>query len=200
MSANKRRSPRASSLAGASPVAPPTPPVEPEAPADETAEPKPPLKKESEPKPAAKKGTKAPQSRTDTVRQGIYYSTPEEFSAAKSAYLADWQAGGQADTFARWIGQVIETHAARSVDERGRLARPTERVEGSAGFSRSFTLPADTVERMREAINADQAEGRWQSDSAWCGDAIAAAVDKARERAGGNLPQPPQRLPNRLRR
>lgn len=134
-----------------------------------------------------------------TVRQGIYI-TAEEFADAKAAYLADWQAGGQADTFAKWIGAVLDAHAARSAGERAELARPTGRSETRTGASRSFNIPSDTVERMRAAITKDQAAGRWPSDSAWCGDAIAAAVEQARARAGGELPAPPARLPNRLRR
>lgn len=51
---------------------------------------------------------------------------------------------------------------------------------------------------MRAAITADQQAGRWPSDSAWCGEAIAAAVDQARAQSGGSLPTPPPRLPNRL--
>jgi hypothetical protein len=51
---------------------------------------------------------------------------------------------------------------------------------------------------MRAAINADQQAGRWPSDSAWCSEAIASAVDAARTKNEGSLPTPPPRLPNRL--
>ncbi len=59
-------------------------------------------------------------------------------------------------------------------------------------------IPTDTVARMRAAINADQQAGRWPSDSAWCSEAIASAVDAARTKNDGSLPTPPPRLPNRL--
>lgn len=150
----------------------------------------------------AKPKAKAPAKRSgasDTIRLGIYV-TPEEYDAAKSAYLADWQHGGQADTLGKWISAALEAHAARSTAARARLARHGGRAENRTGASRSFAIPSDTGERMRAAINEDQAAGRWPSDSAWCGDAIAAAVDLAREQAGGELPQAPARLPNRLRR
>ena len=39
---------------------------------------------------------------------------------------------------------------------------------------------------------------RLASDSAWCSEAIAAAVDAARTKNDGSLPTPPPRLPNRL--
>ena len=133
----------------------------------------------------------------ETARLGIYL-TPEEFSAARAAYLADWSGGGTLDTFGRWIASAIDAHANRSPQQRATLARPQEPSEGRRGASRSFAVPADVVRRMREAITADQQAGRWLSDSAWCGDALAAAVAAARARNGGDLPTPPPRLPNRL--
>lgn len=133
-----------------------------------------------------------------TVRLGIYFH-PEEFDRAKAAYLADWQHGGQADTFARWIAAAMDTHARRSTQERAVLAKPANRDRGSGG-TRSFTLPADSVGRMRAAIAEDQAVNRWPTDSGWCGDAVAAAVGLAEQRAGGQLPPAPPRLPNRLTR
>lgn len=136
---------------------------------------------------------------SDTVRLGIYI-TPEDVDSAKSAYLADWQAGGHLDTFAKWMAYAFDAHAGRSVSERTRLARPSGRSETRTGSSRSFVIPTDTIARMREAIAQDQAADRWPSDSAWCSDAIAAAVERSRTRAGGTLPTAPARLPNRLRR
>lgn len=62
----------------------------------------------------------------------------------------------------------------------------------------AFSIPVDTVARMREVISADHQAGRWPSDSAWCGEASAAAVDQARSKNDGTLPTPPPRLPNRL--
>lgn len=104
---------------------------------------------------------------------------------------------GEADTFARWIAAAIDTYARRTPEQRAG-AKPRGRAEKRTGSSRSFAIPTDTVARMRAAITADQQAGRWPSDSAWCGEAIAAAVDQARNQAGGSLPTPPPRLPNRL--
>lgn len=136
---------------------------------------------------------------SSTTRLGLYL-TPQEFTDAKAAYLADWNAGGQADTIARWVAAAIDTHAARSTAERAQLARPVGRAAERTGTTRSFGIPSDTAARMRAAITNDQQADRWPSASAWCGDAIAAAVAAARRRDKGRLPTPPARLPNRLSR
>lgn len=142
------------------------------------------------------KRPKAEASTSGTARLGIYL-TPEEFDDAKAGYLADWGNGGEADTFARWIAAAIDTYAARTPKQRA-IAAPRGRAEERTGSTRSFSIPIATVARMRAAITADQQAGRWPSDSAWCGEAIARAVDRAREQNGGTLPTPPPRLPNRL--
>ncbi len=154
-------------------------------------------KQASAPKRAAKPGKAVKAAAGDTARLGIYL-TPEQFENAKAGYLADWTNGGQADTFARWIATAIDTHAARSTKQRADRAEPRGRADARTGFTRSFSIPVDTVARMRAAITADQHAGRWPSDSAWCGEAIALAVDAARTENGGDLPTPPLRLPNRL--
>ena len=145
------------------------------------------------PAPARKAATAAA---SDTARLGIYL-TPEEFDDAKAGYLAEWSNGGESDTFGKWIAAAIEAYAARTPKQRA-AAPARGRAEERTGYTRSFTIPSDTVGRMRAAITADQKAGRWPSDSAWCGEAIAAAVDQARDQNGGTLPTPPPRLPNRL--
>lgn len=147
----------------------------------------------------AKSGSKiAPTPPAGTTRAGIYFQ-PDEFEETKAAYLADWQNGGEADTFTRWIAAAIQTHAARTPAQRKQLARPEERAE-SRGLTRTFNLADETIARMRAGITADHGASRWLSDSSWCGEAVAAAVSLARERNGGVLPKPPARLPNRLKR
>lgn len=148
-------------------------------------------------KSATKTATAETKGVGQVTRLGIYV-TPQEFTDAKAAYLAAWQLGGEADTFAKWIGAAIDSHASRSVTERTELARPQERSAQRSGSTRSFAVASDVIARMRKAITADQQAGRFPSDSAWCGDAIAAAVQSTRQAAGGDLPTPPARLPNRL--
>lgn len=201
MSTPKRPAPRRSSLAGASPVRPPVEQAPEPAPA-EPAAPKPSVPTpQKQSKPTAKKAKSAPSApasgASETVRLGVYL-TPEEFTAAKAAYLAAWQLGGEADTFARWIASALDEHARREPSERAAGTQPKGRADTRTGASRSFNIPSDTAARMREAITTDQTEGRWLSDSAWMGEAIAAAVEQTRTANGGTLPTPPPRLPNRL--
>lgn len=132
-----------------------------------------------------------------TERIGIYLSK-DEFDDAKAGYLADWTNGGDADTFARWIAAAMDEHSNRTAEERKNDDRLRGRAEERAGSTRSFNIPSSTVTRMRAAIAADQQAGRWPSVSAWCAEAIALAVDEARQRNGGRLPTPPDRLPNKL--
>lgn len=133
----------------------------------------------------------------DTARLGIYL-TPVEFDDARASYLADWANGGDADTFARWIAGALDRHAARTAKQRAARDRLRGRSDARTGSTRSFSIPTSTMQRMRAAITADQQAGRWPSDSAWCAEAIALAVDDARKANGGTLPTPPARLPNRL--
>lgn len=133
----------------------------------------------------------------DTARLGIYL-TPVEFDDARASYLADWANGGEADTFARWIAGALDRHAARTAKQRAARDRLRGRSDARTGSTRSFSIPTSTMQRMRAAITADQQAGRWPSDSAWCAEAIALAVDDARKANGGTLPTPPARLPNRL--
>ena len=153
-----------------------------------------PKKVTPQPKNNTHAGTKA--GTTSNVRIGIYFHA-DDFTAAKAAYLADWNAGGQADTFAKWIAAALETHAACTPSSRAKNTRPAHGQTGR-GVTRSFDLPAETTERMKKAIVQDQQAERWVSMSDWCGDAVHAAAEAARSTNGGVLPTPPARLPNRL--
>lgn len=141
--------------------------------------------------------SRAASAASDTARVGVYL-TPTEFDRARAGYLADWQSGGDADTFARWITAALETHAERTPRQRAEQTTPRPRAAERSGSSRSFTIPTKSVDRMRAAIGADQHIGRWPTVSAWCAEAINLAVQAAQTRAGGVLPAPPARLPNRL--
>lgn len=149
--------------------------------------------------PATPKKKQASAPAGDTDRLGIYL-TPTEFDDARAAYLADWSNGGEADTFARWIAAALNDHAARTPSQRADRGGLRGRSEERTGSTRSFNIPTVTMKLMRAAITADQQAGRWPSDSAWAAEAIAIAVDGARQGNGGKLPTPPERLPNRLAR
>lgn len=149
--------------------------------------------------PAAKETAAPADTAGEVARVGIYL-TPEQFTGAKAAYLADWLNGGEANTFTRWIGEVLSTHAQRTPQERAERSMLRGRSTERTGSSRSFNVPTSAVEQMRAAITADHAVGRWPSDSAWCAEAIDLATEAAKEKNGGTLPTPPVRLPNRLTR
>lgn len=192
-----RPAPRKSSLAGASPVAPPPEEAATKAPAPPAAPSVTPQQRGETSRGQAKPAAAKQSTGSGTVRPGIYFHE-EEFMAAKSAFIADWRAGGTADKFPAWIAAALDAHSSRTPEERARLVRDTAR-EGR-GFTRSFEIPAAVVERIEEAIRKDGDADRWPTLSSWAGDAIAAAVEHAKARAGGSLPPAPPRLPNRLPR
>lgn len=133
-----------------------------------------------------------------TTRTGIYLH-PETFATAKSAYLVDFDALPEApDSFSRWIAAAIDEHAQGNTDTRTAAVEslPEETRTGS-GATRSFELPDATIAAMNEAIVDDRDHGRFVSRSEFAGHAIRSAVERARARAGGVLPTPPARLPNK---
>lgn len=136
-------------------------------------------------------------TRAGARRFGIYFY-PAEFTAAKAAYLADWQNGGNAATFATWIGGVLVGHAQLDPAQRATTVLPVR--TGGAGSTRSFTLPQHVHDAVRAAQIADQDAGRWVSTSTWAAAAIHAGVQAAEQRTDGHLSAPPTRLPNRLQR
>ena len=208
---SRRPQPRRSALAGANPITPPPAPA-PEVTTQDTttqaqkAAPVPTVAESKDGATTATSKTAAPTTRTTKAapassaeRLGIYL-TADEFRDARGAYLADWTNGGEADTFGRWVAAAIATHARRTPKQREGLARPVGRAATRTGESRSWPIASEAIQAMREAIAADQEAGRWPSDSAWCGDAITATTAAARKANGGTLPEPPARLPNRLKR
>lgn len=192
-----RPAPRKSSLAGASPVAPlaqEAPKATPRPQDDPSAAPQ--KRVETSPD-TAKPATTKTSSPTRTARPGIYFHEAD-FMAAKSAFLADWRAGGTADKFPTWIAAALDAHASRTPHERAQLVRSA--THAGRGFTRSFDIPGEVEDRMNDAIKQDNDADRWPTLSAWAGDAIAAAVERAKTRVGGSLPPAPPRLPNRLTR
>lgn len=148
--------------------------------------------------PKARKTRTAAVQGATTTRTGVYLH-PETFDAAKSAYLVDFDALSEApDSFARWIAAAIDEHAQGTTQTRTAAAEalPEETRTGS-GVTRSFELPDTTIAAMNEAIVTDRDHGRYVSRSEFVGHAIRHAVEQARARAGGVLPAPPARLPNK---
>ena len=130
------------------------------------------------PSPPAAPRTAASPTRTaaaagpGTRHLGICYH-PADFTDAKSAHLAAWRAGGTADTFATWIAAVLVDHVQPDPAQRAAVTLPSH--TGGGGSTRSSTLPGSVHEAVRAAVVVEQ-------------------------NAGGTLPAPPARLPNRLQR
>lgn len=142
----------------------------------------------------------AGRSKATSVRLAIYFHRGE-FEDAKAAYLADWRdLADPPETFAGWISASVLRHAGRAVEERGGLAGERGAGGGGSGVSRTFTVPESTLLAVWDALEDDRDIDRWLSVGAFCGDAVAVAVQDARHRVGGELPTPPARLPSHLTR
>ncbi len=124
---------------------------------------------------------------------------PEDLDQAKSAYLFDWLREGRHDTFPRWLGAVIRRHAALASEERAQIEATRPPKVTSRGLKRAFQMDPRDVAEMARARNDDfVGHRRYVSEADWCGDAIRQAIEAARTAAGGTLPPPPARLPNRM--
>ena len=129
-------------------------------------------------------------SNMDTVSVCL---TLETYQQAKAAFLADWHAGGGADTFGDWIAGACLRYAHLTPQQRA-----DHPVTQPSGQPRSFTVGVEARATVDAAITADAAAGYWTTRSAWVLTAITTAIQHARHRAGGTLPTPPDRLPGRL--
>lgn len=134
------------------------------------------------------------------VTLGVYL-TGDMYAAMKAAYLADWSNGGEADTLYKWVTGALATHSARTPSKRAEYASTgPARAEHRTGNTRAFKVDGDVYQRMQDALADDEAVQRWTSESAWSVEALTAAIEAARAANGGTLPDPPARLPNRLKR
>ncbi len=168
------------------PVAPPRPETAPRSP------------RATKPAPKARPAT-TPVPSASMTRTGIYFR-PSTFDDAKSAYLIDLDRHPDApDSIARWIAGALDQHAARTSEDRARIAAdlpPEPPAEGS-GFTRSFDLPDAVIAARDAAIAHDRRAGRTSSRSSFSTEAIRNAIEHARQANGGVLPTPPARLPNK---
>lgn len=130
----------------------------------------------------------------DVVRVGLYM-TDTQYDNMKSAFLADWENGGDANTFGKWIAVAIKRYAKLPVARRIDIAKvvaPQSRL--IAGGVKSFSVPAKAIEAMKHARLADTASGVIQTKSEWLRSAIELAVQYAKAANGGVLPEPPAKL------
>lgn len=150
----------------------------------------------AEPDPATRKPPGQEQHARQATRNMDTVSVclnPDLYRLAKAAFLADWHAGGQADTFGDWIAGACLRHAHLTPQQRA--DHPAVQPSGQP---RSFTIGAQARAAIDAAITADATAGYWTTRSAWVLTAITTAIQHARHCAGGTLPTPPDRLPGRL--
>ncbi len=124
---------------------------------------------------------------------------PEDLEGAKAAYMSDWAREGRYDGFPKWLGAAIREHARLTPAQRAAIEDRRPPKATSRGLKRAFQMDPGDVQLMRDSIRQDlEEEGHYYSEADWCGDALRAAISAARQRAGGTLPRPPARLPNRM--
>ena len=135
----------------------------------------------------------------------MYWPTRDAYDDARAAYVVAISHGHPAVSFAGWVADVVRAHAALTAPQRASVAAeapaPPRSPRGSAaGLSRTVVLDqadAELPALIAAASRADRAHGRAAGPSQFVAEAIRVAVAAARQAAGGTLPPPPARLPNR---
>lgn len=124
----------------------------------------------------------------------------EEYDAARGAYLAAFSAE-DVDTFSQWVTQAVKAFARLDAAERAEaLARRERGGEAVGGSPRNVVVAPEAIEAMTQAMKSDQQAGQWSSKSAWFATALVHAAETTRAATGGDLPDPPARLPFRRSR
>lgn len=137
-----------------------------------------------------------------TVPVGIYWR-PAVWDLARSAYVADLDLDPDSPgAFLGWLARALEQHADRTPAARaaaaGAAAETLGPTVGRRSFNKAHPLPADTIERVEQAIVDDRRElGRVVSRSAFANEAVVVAAQDTRQRFGRDLPPPPAKLSNR---
>ncbi len=134
----------------------------------------------------------------DTISTGTYWD-PDIWQLARAAYVADLDNDPNSpDAFIGWLHRAIEQHAARGIRGRARLRAEHSPIgDGRRGFNRHHPLRASTRSALEKAIVEDRRTGGVMlSRSGFLREAVIAAVDASRRRAGGELLMVTGRLPN----
>ncbi len=130
---------------------------------------------------------------TDTTRVAVRVTAPF-YTSLKAAYLADWASIREHNQLADWITAALRHHAERTPAARNTFDDP-DIPGGETLQTRQFIVPRSVDDQIRAAMAADQRAGRYRTRSAWCREALQAAVDASKAMNGGTLPTPPARLP-----
>lgn len=137
--------------------------------------------------------TSTPQRR----RLGIYWNLAV-LDEARAAYVADLDGLDDPPVgFARWVEDALRAHNARTPERRAELAAELDDLSPGPGGPRPIWLDDQTVEAVGRAVRDDRRAGNIRSTSDYATEAVRLAAAAARERAGGQLPPAPTRLPTR---
>lgn len=123
-----------------------------------------------------------------TVRIGVSI-TPTELDTARTAFLFDRAVvDDPVPSMTKWVERAVTAHLDRTPDSRKRrgAAVPAAPVERKVSYN--APIPAELRERLRRAVQEEVLAGRSISVSALVREAMAIAVEEAKDRAGGVLP------------
>lgn len=168
------------------------------APAKKTTAKKAPAKKTAATNRATRTGSVTTVERPDgTVAHKISIHIPKDvWEDSRRAYCADLldERPGRPTSHSEWVEDAVMTHADRDPAERKTLegALPEPQLSGTP---RPVYLADDAIDAITDELARDRKAGLWRARSAFIVQAIHVAVEIARDRRGGELPEAPKRLP-----
>lgn len=134
---------------------------------------------------------------SSTIKVG-FTVPPQVLEDSRGAYVADLDDLDDPElSHARWIERALRAHVARSIATRQKVEAELPAAQGTP-LKRAWFLRPDAVAAVDDAIATERAEGaEWRSRTAFAIAAMQVAIEAARDRRSGTLPQAPPRLPNR---
>lgn len=127
------------------------------------------------------------------------YLHPDTYRDARAAYVVDFEQPNPASSYAEWVAAAVHTHADLPSAERAQLAGTLPDIDrAGVGIHRTVKVSALIQTVMDDARRQDRLAGRVIGRSGFAYEAVLAAIDAARTRVGGVLPEPPARLPKNL--
>ncbi|MBU2698865.1 MULTISPECIES: hypothetical protein [Pimelobacter] len=136
------------------------------------------------------------------VALGLYFPVVDDLELARRAFATDFYEHDGPAAFSEWLSRAILAHAKRTPGQRAELAQPRrEKSRGVKGKLRKIDVRPEISAAVEAGRTADREElRRTTSVSAWCYDAVMAAIDDTRNRTAGDLVVIDGPLPSRLRK
>ncbi len=127
------------------------------------------------------------------------YLHPDTYRDTRAAYVVDFEQPNPASSYAEWIAAAVHAHADLQSEERAQLAGTLADIDrAGVGIHRTVKVSEQIQTVMDDARRQDRLAGRVIGRSGFAYEAVLAAIDAARARVGGVLPEPPARLPKNL--